>query len=436
MKVLILAAGRSKRMNPIKDKNFLNFLGKPLIKWQLEMLKEAGLDDVILVGGKHNLDDLIDLTQTLKMDIEVVEQKDLNKGMCGAILAAKDKINKEEVLIFSSNDVVDKSAFELIQDAAARGDADSYILGKKVVEYFPGGYLEVNEKGLIRRIVEKPAPGTEPGDMVNLVIHLHKNSEGLITALESVKSKKDDLYEVALDNLIKSGMKMKAVSYEGFWQPIKYPWHIHKIFRYLFDKSNKGIGRFTDIADDATIKGEVIIGNYVRIFEGAVVNGPVYVGDYSVIANNALVRNCHIGQDCVIGYCSEIARSYLGNDVWSHTNYIGDSVIGNNVSFGAGSVTGNLRLDEYNVLFKYGNEKIDTGLKKFGLVCGDNVRIGVNTSFMPGVKIGSDSFIGAGVVIGKDVPENSYARGKFELKISKNRSTADKSDREELKKKL
>ena len=56
MKVIMLAAGRSKRMKPIEDKNFLSFLGKPLLVHQLEILKKAGIGEVILVGGKHNLE--------------------------------------------------------------------------------------------------------------------------------------------------------------------------------------------------------------------------------------------------------------------------------------------------------------------------------------------------------------------------------------------
>ncbi|MFH1284728.1 MAG: NTP transferase domain-containing protein [Candidatus Peregrinibacteria bacterium] len=426
MKVLVLAAGRSNRMKPVRDKNFLNFMGRPLIRRQIEALESAGFVDLILVGGAHNLGELGEVAREVQgVNVELVEQKDLEQGMCGAILAAKDLIKDGEIMVFSSNDVVDQTAFELVMQAAKDEDADSYILGKKVSEYFPGGYLETDENGFLKSIIEKPEPGTEPSDMVNLVVHLHKNSGKLIEALENVKSKNDDLYEVALGELLKNGMKMKAVAYNGFWQPIKYPWHIQKVFRYLFEKTGENISPSAKIADSAVIKGPVVIGENVKILDGAVINGPVYIGDNSVIATNALVRESHVGENCVIGFGSEIARSYLGNNVWTHTNYVGDSVIGSNVSFGAGTVTGNLRLDEKNIFMNCDGKKVDTQSAKFGLVTGDDIRVGVNTSFMPGVKIGGGSFIGAGIVVGEDIEEDSFVRGKFELKISKNKEKAD-----------
>lgn len=430
MKVLLLAAGRSKRMQPVKDKNFLNFLGKPLILHQIDLIRESGFNEIVVVGGAHNLHELKGACQ----GCEVVEQEDLDAGMCGAVLAAKDKISGDGVLIVSSNDVVDGKAFNLIKNAA-EGESDSYILGKKVSEYFPGGYLNVGDDGLISGIVEKPEPGTEPSDLVNLVVHYHKHASKLIEYLEQAESESDDLYEVALDKLIKDGVKMEAVEYDGFWQPIKFPWHVHNVFRHFFEGMEKSISPDSEISGSATIKGHVVIESGVKVFDNAVINGPAYIGKGCVIANNSLVRDSHLGANCVVGYSTEVARSFLGHDVWTHSNYIGDSVIGNNVSFGAGTVTGNLRLDEKNICVDCDGQEIDSGTNKFGLVTGDNVRAGINTSFMPGVKIGADSFIGAGIVIAENIPEKSFVRGSFELKISENKTEIG-SDRSEFKNKL
>lgn len=436
MKVLVLAAGRSKRMKPVEDKNFLSFLGKPLILRQVELILKAGFKDIIVVGGKHNLKQLAQVLKRLKAKIKIVEQENLDMGMCGAVLSAKDLIGNDGVFVFSSNDVVDEEAFELIKKASEKRDAESFILGKIVKEYFAGGYLKIDKNCYIHGIVEKPEPGTEPSNMVNLVLHVHKNSKKLIKYLERVKSDKDDRYEVALSHMMNEGSKMKVVKYDGYWQPIKYPWNIQNVFKYFFDKAKKNIDKSADISKNAIVKGDVIIGKNVKIFEGAIVNGPCYIGDNSVIANNALVRDSHIGENCVIGYSTEVARSFLGHDVWTHSNYIGDSVIGNNVSFGAGSVTGNLRLDEKNICVEYEGKKIDTNTNKFGLVTGDNIRVGINTSFMPGVNIGSGTFIGAGISITENLPENSFVRGESELKISKNTAKADANIRKEIKKKL
>lgn len=415
MKVLVLAAGRSNRMKPVSDKNFLNFLGKPLIQWQVEMIEKAGFDEVIVVGGAHNMDKL---AMTLP-GVKVVEQKNLDEGMRGAVLAGKDAVGDGSVLIFSSNDVVEQHAFELIKDSIDE-NVDGLLLGKKMTEYFPGGYLEVDGEGMVSSIIEKPGEGNEPSDMVNLVVHWHKDYQKLVSALESASSDQDDVYEVALDGMIKDGAKIKAVSYEGVWQPIKFPWHIHGVFKYLMSVSDKSVADSADISDKATVKGDVIIGENVRIFEGAVINGPVYLGDNTVVANNALVRDSHVGQNCVVGFNTEVARSYLSNKVWTHSNYIGDSVIGENVSFGAGTVTGNLRLDEGNIAVDVSGNIIDTKTNKVGLITGNNVRVGINTSLMPGVKVGNNCMVGAGIIIAQDIPDNSFARGSVELKVSPN----------------
>ncbi len=420
MKVLLLAAGQSKRMQPIEDKNFLGFLGKPLIQHQLETLKEAGFSDIAIVAGKHNREKIEALGKKLKLKVKIVEQK-LATGMHGAILAAKNLLNNQPILIVSGNDIVDGEAFDAMKEAFEPGAAESYLLGKKVKSYFPGGYLEVDKKGFIKNIIEKPGEGNEPSDMINLVLHLHTTPAKLVKYLEKVRGDKDDLYEKALTAMIKDGSKMKAVKYNGFWQALKYPWHIQSVFEYLFSKAEKGVAKSAKIAKSVVIEGDVIIEDGVRVMENAVIKGPAYLGKNSIVATNALVRGSHIGENCVVGFGTEVARSFFGNGVWTHSNYIGDSVIGNNVSFGAGTVTGNLRLDEINIIVSNAGEKMDIGSNKFGAVIGDNVRVGINTSIMPGIKIGEGSMIGAGIILPENVQANSFVRGEVRLKISPNK---------------
>ena len=75
-------------------------------------------------------------------------------------------------------------------------------------------------------------------------------------------------------------------------------------------------------------------------------------------------------------------------------------------------------------------------MNKFGLICGENIRCGINLSFMPGVKIGSNTMIGAGLIIGEDIPENSFVKGKIELDIRENKANLDPNARDEMKGKL
>lgn len=439
MKVIILAAGRSNRVQPIADKNFLKFIGKYLIQHQIENLMDAGFDDFIIVGGAHNLDKLSNFIQAWNpsdIDIKVIEQENLDHGMAGAILSAGKHFGNEPILIVSSNDVIEPSGYEKIRKAMEDEAHHGAILGRKVSEYFPGGYLKVNDEGHTEHIVEKPGAGNEPSNLINLVVHAYRDAGKLLEHLSKVETTRDDRYEVALANMMQGGHKFKVESHDDFWQAIKYPWHVKPVFDYLFSRAKESISRKADIAKSAKIKGKVIIEEGCKILENAVLSGPVYVGHNTVIANNALVRDSHIGENCVIGYSTEIARSFLGSDVWTHSNYIGDSIIGDNNSFGSGAVTANLRLDEENIHVNVNNEKVNTGTNKFGIITGENVRVGVNTSIMPGIKIGANSMIASGIVVGEDIPEGSYVKGDWNLKISKNTKSLDPEKRDQMKKKL
>lgn len=445
MKVVLLAAGRSKRLKPIEDKNFLMFLGKPLIQHQLDQLLYVGLTEVVVVGGEHNLAKLLDLAKGLpkKMKVTVVEQKNLDEGMAGAMMAAEKEVKGDSILVVSGNDVVEKKAFLDILKLSKESKVDGLMLGKKVDEYFPGGYLNVRSNGLITAIVEKPGAGNEPSKLVNLVVHYFKDGAKFIETVKKTKSSRDDRYEVAIDHMIKDGSKIKVVPYDGFWQPIKYPWHVISLMNFFLE--NIG-GKFSkveakkrkiEIADTATIRGEnVYIGDGARIMDNAVIIGPAYIGKNTIVATNAMVRASSVGDNCVIGFGTEIARSYLGESVWTHTNYVGDSIIGNNCSFGSGTVTGNLRLDEKNIPVNIQGEKIDSGMNKFGLITGNNVRCGINTSFMPGIKIGNNTFVGAGIVVAQDIEDNKFVYAKTELLIKDNVAQLDEKKREEMKKKM
>lgn len=417
MKTLILAAGQSKRVKPIQDKNFIKFCGITLIEHQIQALKKAGFNELIIVGGAHNLEALKTVAE--KHKAQLTEQKDLSGGMAAAILSAEEFVKDEALFIVNSGDTLDDSAYEAIQKAQS-SEADAYLMAYQVEEYFPGGYLTL-EGDRINGIVEKPGEGNEPSNLVNLVLHLHKHPKKLFEALKAAQSSKDDVYEVALDKLMQE-LHFEAVPYSGYWQAVKYPWHVLDLMQHFLNAigqdgdGEQHIHESVQIAKTAVINGPVILEEGVRIFDHATIQGPAYIGKNTIIANNALVRGSMIGDRCVVGYSTEVARSHIGDNSWFHSNYIGDSILGSNVSLGAGAVCANLRLDEKNIG--------DAKRNKLGAIIGDNVRIGVNTSIMPGVRIGSNSMIGSGLVLAQDIEDGRFVVAKTELIIKENKSTA------------
>ena len=438
MKTLILAAGRSKRVKPIEDKNFLPFLGKPLLSWQIERLTSHGFNDILIAVGAHNEEKIQVLADEITVEnnavsISLVLQEDLDMGMAGATLAAEPHIqNGEPLMILSSNDVLQESAFESMKQHLET-NADSVLLAYEVSSYFPGGYLVTTDsEGKLPRVTgiqEKPGEGNEPSNLINLVLHLHNKPEKLFKALKETSSEKDDLYEVALQKLMDEG-EVRALPYSGNWQAIKHPWHILELMEHILSTlaDQPQIDPSAQIADTAVIKGQVLIEAGVKVFENAVISGPAYIGKNAVIANNALVRGSMIGAGSVVGFGSEIARSFISEDCWFHTNYVGDTVMDKNVSFGAGAVCANLRLDE--------GEIAASGRQKLGPIIGPNVRIGVQTSLMPGVRIGGNTFIGSGITIAEDIPSNKFVKAKTELIIKDNRATLNVENRDQMKGKL
>ena len=131
---------------------------------------------------------------------------------------------------------------------------------------------------------------------------------------------------------------------------------------FLKKIDSRKISPDASVSPHAFINGNVVIEAGVKVFDGAIIKGPCYISKDSIIANGALVRNSMIGENCVIGFATEVARSYIKNDVWLHKNYVGDSILEDNVSLGSNSVTGNLRLDEQDVI----KELMKTDLRKYG----------------------------------------------------------------------
>lgn len=427
--VILLAAGKCSRMAPLTEKPLINFLGKELIAHQVENIAVSGLQNFIVVGNDDNIEKIkAALAPYKKLNFHFAVQKNLAEGIMGGVMAAQPFLPAgEAVLVVSANDYVEKFLFEKLFSEAKKSSANTLIVGKKVENYFPGGYLELKDQKMIKTIVEKPEEGKEPSDLVALVIQFFKNPAALFVAYQKVAYQKDDGHEQALQILFDTEKNAEIVQYEGFWQAIKYPFHQLALMEHFLCSLKKSfIHPKAQIAKTAVIKGHCYLEEGVRVMDLAVLSGPVYIGKSTVVGNHTLIRNAHIGEHCVIGHTTEVARSYLGDHVWTHQNFIGDSVFADNVSLGAGARTGNLRLDEANIFLDIKGQKVDSGSNKLGAFIGKNVRIGINTSLMPGVKIGARSFIGSSLIVDKDVPENVFVKTKNTLSVVKNLKTAPK----------
>lgn len=423
--VLILAAGKCSRFWPLKNKNTYSFLGKPLILHQIERLKAAGFEKIITVVNKENDGEIKSL------GLECVLQE--GEGQASAVLAAENKIDGP-VLIMNADDVFDAGLLSGVKKHLEENKNLAFLTAVHVSKYFPGGYFKV-DNGFVKEIIEKPGENNIPSSLFRLVLDYYPDHKSLFKSLHEVAGSTNQ-YEDVINKEIQKGIKFSCFDYSGIWGSIKYPWHVLDIMAIFLDEIKKPrISPSAQIDKTAVIQGNVWIEDGVKVFENAKIVGPCYIGKNAIIGNNVILRYSMIGEGSVLGYSTDVARSYIGKNCWFHSNYLGDSILEENVSLGAGANLANLRLDENDIYSLVKNDKINSQRNKLGVVIGKNVRIGINATVMPGVKIGSGTFIGSGVILEKDVLENKFAVMKTELIIKENTRSVS-GDREEFKKKI
>lgn len=414
--VLILGGGSGTRFWPFKtDKLIFPMMGSPFIHGILPQRIPKEASKVVIVTNELNNSQF----QSIVTDkiIKTVIQKQ-SFGMADAILAAESEIRDHAVLILIADDYYDASLTDEVMQLSQTSSSFGIIPGWKTASYFPGGYMVLDHER-ITDIIEKPTAGEEPSDYVAISGHFIREANTLIDRMKSLTSDTDDIYEKALSSLMKE-QEFIIKRYDKQFFSIKYPWNMLDYMELQLNHIEDHRGENVTIKDHVVIEGTVHIGNNVKIMEFSKIVGPCFIGDNTIIGNMNVIRHSVIGKNCVTGYSTDITRSYIGDDCWFHTNYIGDSVLEGNCSMGSGAVLANLRLDEGVIHSIVKEHKVSTNRNKLGAMIGKNVRIGVNTSLMPGVKIGRDSFIGAGITIEKDIPDHSFVRGEHKLHIDNN----------------
>lgn len=405
--VIVLAGGAANRLWPLRDKLLIEYGAQSLLERHLAMLQGLDCRRFIVVARPDMREAVAQISQRLNIEAHVVEQVEA-RGMADAVLCALpllERLGDTPTYITQAHDVVDVGLHREVLSRSRAGDFDGLIAASRVQSYFPGGYLTLDGERVVS-VVEKPGVGHEPSDLVNMVAHFFASWREFAALLEEADAAAgaDDAYERALSRLMAT-KRIGAVVYEGRWQGLKYPWHVLDVMEMLLERWSQGLE--SPGPDYEEREPGVFIGKEVRIFPGSHVVAPSLLGHGSVVGHNALVRGSIVGPRSVIGFGSEVARSYLAAGVELHHNYVGDSVFDHDTAMGYGAVTANYRLDGRSVPMFAGKQRIDSGRMKLGLVLGAGSRLGVNTSTMPGVKIGAGAMIGPNLRIARDVPDGA-----------------------------
>jgi len=405
MKVFIMAAGDGMRMRPLTanmPKSLLPVAGKPLMQHMLETLKSCRLKDItVLVNpGRRYIDQEFGDGSDLGLELSYVVQRHA-LGTANAVGTAR--LVLDEPFLCLNGDVIinRKTVTGILEDFRKNGR--TVVTGTAVDNPSEYGILEV-KSGKLRRVVEKSK--TPPGNLANAGVYMF--TPEIFGWIDRTEKSPRGEYEIT-DTLtmMAEETEIGVHGFEGEWVDVGRPWDLLRANKLLME----GLRPKTEgeVQPNATLEGPVAVGPGSRVLNGAYIVGPVIIGQDTEIGPNCYIRPwTFIGSGCKVGNATEVKNSILMDGAKApHHNYVGDSVLGRETNLGSGTKVANLRLDGRNIRVSLRGRVVDTGLRKLGVITGDNVKVGVNASINPGTIISEDCMIGAGATVSGTIEPGS-----------------------------
>lgn len=396
---IILAAGKGERLWPLtstRPKPLLPVLCNPLIYNHLDSLYNMGVRRFVIVTSymSEQLDTAVREWLSAKKDaiVTLVDQgSPLGTGHAVAKAFGSTHLSTSEkpVLIVYSDVYLDPQVYrEFLKKSL--NSITSTLLATRVENISRYGEVLV-EDSILAGLREKP--GEDRPGLANAGIYYFTSSKRLALELEKLSPSPRGEYELtdAISSLASSEpIRVVMAEDKDVWSDIGTPWDYLRVNRIALEKLGKSIIRGgASVSEKTELEGPVYIADGVRIGPFNYLRGPTILCSGSRI-----------------GFSSEIKASLiLEHARVPHLSYIGDSIVGEHANLGAGTVTANLRHDRSIVKSMLKGELMSTGLKKFGAVLGGYSKTGINTSLLPGVKVGARAWIGAGCIIDRDVPD-------------------------------
>lgn len=399
MDAVILAAGEGTRLRPLtssRPKPMLPVAGKPILQWDLEAIAGNKFKKAIIVVGykkERIMNYFGDKFNGIELEY-VIQKEQLGTGH--AVSIVEDFVD-DSFLVMNGDLLVSQ---DLISDFVKNHrNSDSEVSMGVVEVKNPSEFGIVDIRGKkVRGIVEKPK--RSKGNLANSGVYIF--NKGIFDAIKQIKKSKRLEYEItdAIKTVIPEG-GVYGFRCSGQWIDIGRPWDLLDANEIILKSMALKIDKKAEIEKYAVIKNSVHIGKNSVIRSGSYIEGPCYIGENCIIGPNCHIRPCSsIGDNVHIGNAVEVKNSIImPNTGIGHLSYVGDSIIGENCNFGAGTKVANLRVDNDDVRIEIKNKLIKSGRRKFGCLMGDNVKTGINVSIMPGRAIYPDAYVEAGSVV-------------------------------------
>lgn len=393
MQTVVLAAGEGTRMGPLTDatpKPMLPVGDRPLIAHVADAAVTAGATELIVVVG-YEAESIRSYFGSSYQGVPVTFAHQPERlGTADAVRAARDCIEGRFAVLNGDN-------WYDPDDLAALFESGPAVGVTRVEDPREYGVITVVDE-LATRIREKPS--APAADTVNAGAYVFP--ETALDRLDVSRSQRGE-YELTdvLERVIDSH-DVRAVEFDR-WLDVGRPWDLLAATERALDDLDRRIEG--TVHEDATLRGPVVVESGATVDARTVIDGPVVVRSGAEVGPNAYIRaKTVIGPNASLGGQGvEIKNSIVraGTSV-AHLSYVGDSVIGRNCNFGAGTTVANLRHDERSVKVAIDGERVSTDRRKFGVVTGDDVKTGIDTAIDAGTVLESGARTDPGAVLGTD----------------------------------
>ncbi len=380
-----------------RPKVLLPVAGEPLLHRLLRQLAAAGVRDATVVV--HYREEAVRASlgdgRALGLDVTYASQP-TPRGTGDAVRVAAPP--RDEPFFVANGDVFADDADVRAVVAAGPGT----VAAAEASDARDLGVFRTDEQGRAVGVVEKSP--TPPSRLVNAGLYYFP--AGFARRLDALTPSPRGELELtdALHASMREDGAYRVATFKS-WLDVGRPWH-------LLAATERALSGVTGsriegtIERGATVHGPLELGAGSVVKAGAYVEGPVVVGRDSVVGPNCHIRPfTAIGNRCKVGNACEVKASILldGTHV-GHLSYVGDSVLGERVNLGAGTLVANLRHDGRTVNVAANGERVDSGRRKLGVILGDDVHTGINTSLNVGVVLAAGTTTRPGEVVMESRP--------------------------------
>ncbi len=437
---VILCAGAGTKIwpyNKMRCKAMLPVSNLPIAAHLVNSLNELGFEKIIIVGGKF-VEEMLNYFCDYK-NVEIIVDEN-PRGTASSLFKARGMFDGDFLALYGDT-IVDKADLSALIDAYSGAPC---ALVDRIRFDRPADHIGCTiADGAIDEIIGHDDGSTHLFAGFAFGSDIFESLEvnpGRFTAVGvGMMSPKESYIEMTLADILSRGGKVQAVESKLPVHDIDKPW---QILQASFDINRRrcsaltqnilapgasidesasisgyvSLGKNSIIGKNVIIEGNVIVGDNSKIINGAIVQGNVVIGSNTSVRNACFIsEGSTVGDDCIVSHAAELEgvifrRVYL----YHYMEIFG--IIGENTDIGAATVCGSMRFDSgVSMQRAKGRREFPTEWGNATFI-GDYCRTGVNAVFMPGVKVGAYSVVGAGVVLNRDLADNTLVYAEQTLK--------------------